>query len=91
MDAIVTTEILDAVLSVSKELSSFVPIASVPYPSPEDVPLDSGLCRLRLTRHRTFLHAGRENALLVACHIQDSLPKGHTLLSLFQIQLESTT
>ena len=45
VDAIVTTEIPEGVLSMSKQLpiSAFV---SQPYPSAVDVPVDSALCRL---------------------------------------------
>ena len=51
MDAIITTEIPEVVLSMSKQLSisAFV---SQPYLSALDVPVDSALCRLRLNRHR---------------------------------------
>ena len=51
MDAIVTTEIPEAVLGMSKQLP-FYSLVSQPYPSAEDVPVDSALCRLRLNRHR---------------------------------------
>ena len=55
MDAIATAEIPQTVLSMSKQQPNQVPVGSQPYPSAEDVPMDSAQCRLRLNRHRQTL------------------------------------
>ena len=52
IDAIVTTEIPDAVLQRSQDFDRNIPIASQPYPTVEELPLDSAFCRLRLNAHR---------------------------------------
>ena len=52
MDSIVTAEVSDDIVSMSKEVVSSVPVASQPYPSIDDLPLDSAFCRLRLNSHR---------------------------------------
>ena len=52
MDTIATAEVPETVLSMSKQQPNPVPVGSQPYPSAEDVPMDSAHCRLRLNRHR---------------------------------------
>ena len=52
MDAIATAEVPEVVLRMSKEQPNPVPVGSQPYPSAEDVPMDSAQCRLRLNKHR---------------------------------------
>ena len=52
MDAIATAEVPETVLSMSKLQPSPVPVGSQPYPSAEDIPMDSAFLRLRLNRHR---------------------------------------
>ena len=51
MDSIVTAEVSDDVVSMSKQVVSSVPVASQPYPSIDDLLLDSAFCRLRLNSH----------------------------------------
>ena len=52
IDAIVTTEVPDDVSRMSLLPPSPVVVASQPYPTVEDIPLDSAFCRLRLNSHR---------------------------------------
>ena len=52
MDSIVTTEVPADVVRMSQQLANYVPVPSQPYPSVEDIPLDSAFCRLRLNSHR---------------------------------------
>ena len=52
MDSIVTTEVPADVVRMSQQLVNYVPVPSQPYPSVEDIPLDSAFCRLRLNSHR---------------------------------------
>ena len=52
IDAIVTTEIPDAILQESQHSDRTTPVASQPYPTVEELSLDSAFCRLRLNSHR---------------------------------------
>ena len=52
MDSIVTAEVSADVVRMSQQLVNYVPVPSLPYPSVEDIPLDSAFCRLRLNSHR---------------------------------------
>ena len=52
MDAIATAEVPEEVLRMSKQLPNPVPVGCQPYPSAEDVPMDSAHCRLRVNKHR---------------------------------------
>ena len=52
MNAIATAEIPEAVSRMSKQLPNTVPVGSQPYPSAEDIPMDSAHCRMRLNMHR---------------------------------------
>ena len=52
MGAIVTAEVPQDVLRKSQQVANRVPVASQPYPSVEDIQLDSAFSRLRLNKHR---------------------------------------
>ena len=52
LDAIVITEVPDAISLESQHFDRTTPVASQPYPTVEDLPLDSAFCRLRLNSHR---------------------------------------
>ena len=52
IDAIVTTEVPEAVSRESQQIAGAVPVAAQPYPTVEDLSLDSAFCRLRLNAHR---------------------------------------
>ena len=52
MDSIVSAEVSDEVMRMSQQVANPVPVPTQPYPSVEDLTLDSAFCRLRLNRHR---------------------------------------
>ena len=52
MDSIVTAEVPEDVVRMSKQAATPLPVPSQPYPTVEDLKLDSAFCRLRLNSHR---------------------------------------
>ena len=80
MDAIATAEVPEEVLRMSKQLPNPVPVGCQPYPSAEDVPMDSAYCRLRLMLYAPSLFYMLDGRMPYVSHV---IPKTVCLKEIF--------